>query len=70
MVLHVKVILTFIFTNSRTASVLDSQLSGGQSKLMHKASQNLRLSKSQCEFQVLVTLGGDALIASTETGYY
>lgn len=60
-ILHAEVILTFIFMNSRMAPALDSQLSGGRSKLMREGShcQHIRkkpfLSKRRCEFQVLVT---------------
>ena len=70
--LHAEVILTFIFMNSLMASALDSQLSGGHSKLMREGSQcqpirkKLLLSKRQCEFQVLVTPGADAGTGSTE----
>lgn len=72
MILHAEVILTFIFLNSLMASALDSQLSGGCSKLMREGSRcqpirkKLLQSKRRCEFRVLVTPGGDAGIGSTE----
>lgn len=56
MILHVEVIMTFIFTNSPMASAPDSQLSGSRSKLMHEAAQKLLLRESRCEFQVLLTV--------------
>lgn len=71
-ILHAEVILTFIFMCSLMASALDSQLSGGCSKLMREGSQcqpirkKLLLSKRQCEFQVLVTPSEDAGVESTE----
>lgn len=70
MILLAEVILTFIFTNSLMASALDSQLSSGPSKLMCEASQKLLPSERRCEFQVLVTPGGDAGIGSTERGFF
>lgn len=56
MILQVEVIMTFIFTNSPTASAPDSQLSSSSRKLMHEAAQKPLLCGRRFKFQVLLAV--------------